>query len=60
MPTNPVTVQKYRGACLATADLAVGHRVVAIVSAIGETTDELVRMAYQAARILIAANSTGC
>ncbi|MGY4419143.1 aspartate kinase [Bradyrhizobium sp. JR6.1] len=51
--------QKYGGACLETpakiravassvADLhGRGHRVVAIVSAMGKTTDELVRMAYQ-------------
>ncbi|UGA47245.1 aspartate kinase [Bradyrhizobium quebecense] len=59
MPSNPIIVQKYGGACLETpariravassvADLhGRGHRVVAIVSAMGKTTDELVRMAYQ-------------
>jgi aspartate kinase len=59
MPGNPIIVQKYGGACLETpariravasslADLhSRGHRVVAIVSAMGKTTDELVRMAYQ-------------
>ena len=56
---NPIIVQKYGGACLETpakiravasslADLhSRGHRVVAIVSAMGKTTDELVKMAYQ-------------
>ncbi|PDT79009.1 aspartate kinase [Bradyrhizobium sp. C9] len=59
MPSNTTIVQKYGGACLETpakiravassvADLhGRGHRVVAIVSAMGKTTDELVRMAYQ-------------
>lgn len=59
MPSNPIIVQKYGGVCLETpakiraaassvADLhGRGHRVVAIVSAMGKTTDELVRMAYQ-------------
>src|SRR5256885_10505692 len=59
MRNNPIIVQKYGGACLETpaiigavatslADLhSRGHRVVAIVSAMGKTTDELVRMAYQ-------------
>ena len=59
MRKNPVIVQKYGGACLETpakirdvarslSDLhGSGHRVVAIVSAMGKTTDELVRMAYQ-------------
>jgi aspartate kinase len=56
---NPIIVQKYGGACLETptkiravasslADLhSRGHRVVAIVSAMGKTTDELVKTAYQ-------------
>ena len=56
---NSIIVQKYGGACLETpakiravasslADLhSRGHRVVAIVSAMGKTTDELVKMAYQ-------------
>src|ERR1700709_2794742 len=56
---NPIIVQKYGGACLETpakiravasslADLhSRGHRVVAIVSAMGKTTDQLVQMAYQ-------------
>ncbi|SED13098.1 hypothetical protein [Bradyrhizobium erythrophlei] len=59
MPSNTTIVQKYGGVCLETpakiravasgvADLhGRGHRVVAIVSAMGKTTDELVRMAYQ-------------
>jgi aspartate kinase len=59
MRNNPIIVQKYGGACLETpakiravasslADLhRRGHRVVVIVSAMGKTTDELVRMAYQ-------------
>src|SRR6201992_1731861 len=56
---TPITVQKYGGACLETPEKiravanslaglqARGHRVVAIVSAMGRTTDDLVRMAYQ-------------
>jgi aspartate kinase len=56
---NPIIVRKYGGACLETpakiravasslADLhSRGHRVVAIVSAMGKTTDALVKMAYQ-------------
>jgi aspartate kinase len=52
-------VQKYGGACLETpakllavashiADLhARGHKIVVVVSAMGKTTDELVRLAYQ-------------
>jgi aspartate kinase len=56
---NSIIVQKYGGACLETpakirvvasglADLrSRGHGVVAIVSAMGKATDELVRMAYQ-------------
>jgi aspartate kinase len=59
MRNNPIIVQKYGGACLETpariraiasnlADLhSRGHRVVAVVSAMGKTTDELVRVAYQ-------------
>jgi aspartate kinase len=59
MRDNPIIVQKYGGACLATpariravasslADLQRrGHRVVAIVSAMGKTTDELIEMAYK-------------
>src|SRR3979411_692226 len=59
MRNNPIIVQKYGGGCLETpakiravasslADLhSRGHRVVAIVSAMGKTTDELVEMAYQ-------------
>lgn len=54
-----VIVQKYGGACLATPEKmravakslaqlhATGHRVVVIVSAMGKTTDELVKLAYQ-------------
>src|SRR6201993_2074379 len=59
MRNHPIIVQKYGGACLETparlravaSSLAElhgrGHRVVAVVSAMGRTTDELVRMAYQ-------------
>src|ERR1044071_2179685 len=59
MADHPVIVQKYGGACLETpekiravagslADLhGRGHRVVAVVSAMGKTTDALIRMAYQ-------------
>jgi aspartate kinase len=59
MRSKPIIVQKYGGACLETpakiravaSSLAElhgrGHRVVAIVSAMGKTTDELVKMAYQ-------------
>jgi aspartate kinase len=56
---HPIVVQKYGGVCLETpakiravasalADLhRRGHRVVAIVSAMGKTTDHLIEMAYQ-------------
>jgi aspartate kinase len=59
MRINPVIVQKYGGACLETpakiravaGSLAIlhgrGNRVVVIVSAMGKTTDELVKAAYQ-------------
>lgn len=59
MRDHPIIVQKYGGACLETpekiravaasiADLhRRGHGVVIIVSAMGKTTDELIRMAYQ-------------
>lgn len=59
MRNTPIIVQKYGGACLETpikiravasslADLhGRGHRVVVIVSAMGKTTDDLVRLAYQ-------------
>lgn len=59
MPNDPVIVQKYGGACLETpakiravASGLAGLRrrglgVVAIVSAMGKATDELIRMAYQ-------------
>src|SRR3982074_3835531 len=59
MRNNPIIVQKYGGACLETpakiravaSSLAAfhsrGHCGVAIVSAMGKTTDELVKMAYQ-------------
>lgn len=59
MRNNPTIVQKYGGVCLETpekiravarslADLHNrGHRVVAIVSAMGKTTDELIKAAYQ-------------
>src|SRR3954451_14012746 len=56
MRNHPVIVQKYGGVCLETpakiravarslAHLhACGHRVVAIVSAMGTTTDQLIEM----------------
>src|SRR5258708_27880730 len=59
MRNTPIIVQKYGGACLETpakiravasslADLrSRGYRVVAVVSAMGKATDELVKMAYQ-------------
>ena len=59
MRNDPIIVQKYGGACLETpakiravagglADLhSRGYGVVAIVSAMGRTTDELIKMAYQ-------------
>lgn len=59
MHKNPIIVRKYGGVCLETpaklravaGNLAEMHsrgfRVVAIVSAMGKTTDELIRMAYQ-------------
>src|SRR6201991_61079 len=59
MPNHPIIVQKYGGVCLETpakiragarslADLhGRGHRVVAIVSAMGKTTDQLIQMAHQ-------------
>jgi aspartate kinase len=59
MRQRPIIVQKYGGACLETpariravasrlAELhGRGYRVVAIVSAMGRTTDQLVEMAYQ-------------
>jgi aspartate kinase len=59
MRNHPIIVQKYGGVCLETpakiravarslADLhRRGHRVVAIVSAMGKTTDQLIEMAYQ-------------
>lgn len=59
MRNHPVIVQKYGGVCLETpakiravarslADLhGRGHRVVAIVSAMGTTTDQLIQMAHQ-------------
>jgi aspartate kinase len=59
MSNHPIIVQKYGGVCLETpariravasslADLhGRGHRVVAIVSAMGKTTDELIEMAHQ-------------
>jgi aspartate kinase len=62
MRNDATIVQKYGGACLATpekiravasnlADLyRRGHRIVAIVSAMGTTTDELIRTAYQVSR----------
>jgi aspartate kinase len=62
MRNDATIVQKYGGACLATPERirAVassltnlyrrGHRIVVIVSAMGQTTDELIRMAYQVSR----------
>jgi aspartate kinase len=59
MRNHPIMVQKYGGACLETpaniravasnlADLhGRGHRLVVVVSAMGKTTDELIKMAYQ-------------
>ncbi len=59
MGGHPIIVQKYGGVCLETpekiravarslADLhGRGYRVVAIVSAMGKTTDQLIQMAYQ-------------
>ena len=60
MRNNPIIVQKDGGACLQTTTAKIravasslpdlhsrGHRVAAIVSAMGKTTDELVKMAYQ-------------
>ena len=59
MHSHPIIVQKYGGACLETpakvrsvaknlADLhGRGHRIVAVVSAMGKTTDQLIEMAYQ-------------
>src|SRR5438046_9207721 len=59
MSNHPIIVQKYGGVCLETpakiravarslADLhGRGQRVVAIVSAMGKTTDQLIEMAYQ-------------
>src|SRR5947209_14173252 len=59
MRDHPIIVQKYGGACLETPEkiravaqsIAAlhgrGHRVVVIVSAMGKTTDDLVRLAYQ-------------
>src|SRR4051812_46876837 len=56
---NSIIVQKYGGACLETpakiravaSSVAAlhrrGHRVVVIVSAMGKTTDELIKIAYQ-------------
>ena len=59
MRNHPIIVQKYGGVCLETpekiravarslADLhGRSYRVVAIVSAMGRTTDQLIQMAYQ-------------
>src|SRR3954447_15517589 len=59
MRNHPIVVRKYGGVCLETAakiravarslaDLrGCGHRVVAIVSAMGTTTDQLIQMAHQ-------------
>jgi aspartate kinase len=56
---NPIVVQKYGGSSLATAEkvrkvaqriadtVAEGHRVVAVVSAMGETTDDLLARAKE-------------
>lgn len=57
--SSSIIVQKYGGACLETPDKlravasslaslhAHGHQVVVIVSAMGKTTDELIKLAYQ-------------
>lgn len=62
MRNETTIVQKYGGACLATPErirtvasslanlYRRGHRIVVIVSAMGQTTDELIRMAYQVSR----------
>jgi len=59
MRSHPIIVQKYGGVCLETpariravaSSLAElhgrGHRVVAIVSAMGTTTDQLIQMAHK-------------
>src|SRR5436305_9567688 len=59
MRNHPIIVQKYGGVCLETpakiravarslADLhGRGHRVVAIFSAMGKTTDQLIKIAYE-------------
>jgi aspartate kinase len=59
MSSSPIVVQKYGGACLETPEklravasaLAELHRrgtkAVVIVSAMGKTTDELIKLAYQ-------------
>lgn len=59
LPVKSIVVQKYGGVCLETpeklkqvaaavAELAkAGHGVVVVVSAMGKTTDELIRLAYQ-------------
>lgn len=59
MHAKPILVQKYGGACLESpqklrevashvAELhQKGHAVVVIVSAMGKTTDDLIRLAYQ-------------
>jgi aspartate kinase len=59
MRNHPIIAQKYGGACLETpakiravarslADLhGRGNRVAAIVSAMGKTTDHLIKMAYE-------------
>jgi aspartate kinase len=59
MRNHPIIVQKYGGVCLETpakiravacshaALHGHGYRVVAIVSAMGNTTDQLIQMAYQ-------------
>src|SRR3954453_22420855 len=56
---NSIIVQKYGGACLETpakvravaSSVAAlhrrGHRVVVIVSAMGKTTDQLIKIAYE-------------
>ena len=59
MVSHPILVQKYGGACLETPEKlravasglaklhSQGNRIVVVVSAMGKTTDELVKMAYQ-------------
>ena len=70
MRNHSIIVQKYGGVCLETpakiravarslAELhGRGYRVVAVVSAMGKTTDQLIQMAYQVSPVDV--NSTCC